>query len=162
MSAGLMSDARLGEAVPCAFPSPVPSKVVVVTVEFSIGTPSTTKSGSPVLPSVLAPRMRIAVEAPGSPEVEVTSTLGALAERALTTLGSLLRLMSDESTLFLTLPSFSTSDTVPAPVTTISPSWSGLAARAKSWTTPPGRIVMPVVCGLNPIALTISVVGWPS
>src|SRR6476619_2548628 len=99
MSAGLISDARLGDAVPCWPPKPVPSNVVVVTVELSIGTPSTTKSGSPVLPRVLAPRMRIEDEAPGSPEVEVTSTLGALADRAVTILFSLLRLISDESTL---------------------------------------------------------------
>ena len=91
-------------------PKPLPSNVVVVTVELSIGTPSTTKRGSPVLPRVFAPRIRMELDAPGSPDVEVTSTLGALADRALTTLSSWLRLMSNESTLFRTLPSFSTSD----------------------------------------------------
>src|SRR3954471_22953070 len=102
MSAGLMSDARLGEAAPWWPPTTVPSKGGVVTVELSIGIPSTTNNGSPVLPRVFAPRIRIAVDAPGSPEVEVTSTLGALAESAETMLDSLLLVISDESTLFRT------------------------------------------------------------
>ena len=148
MSAGFRSDARLGDVVPCWLPKPVPSNVVVVTVELSIGTPSTTNSGSPVLPSVLAPRMRIAVLAPGSPAVETISTFGALAARALTRLDSLLRWMSEESTLFRTLPSFSTSRLVPAPVTTTSPSCKGFGLSEKSCADSPSASVMSRVSGL--------------
>ncbi len=124
--------ARFEAEVPCWPANPVPSNWDVGVVELSIGNPSTTNSGSPVPPSVLAPRMRMEVEAPGSPEVEITSTLGALAASAVTRLLSLLRAMSAESTLLRTLPSFSTEDSVPAPVTTSSPSWSGLGASAAS------------------------------
>src|SRR5947208_1605733 len=60
-------------------------------------------------------------EAPGSPDWDETTTFGAFAARALTTLFSLLLRMSDESTLFRTLPSFSAVLVVPAPVTTTSP-----------------------------------------
>ncbi len=106
-------------------------------VELSIGTPSTTISGWPVPLSVRAPRIRMTAEAPGSPACDCTSTLGAFPARAATMFISLLRWMSDESTLLRTLPSFSAADTVPAPVITTSPSCSGLAASTKSCVTRP-------------------------
>ncbi len=139
--------ARFEADVPCWPAKPVPSNCEVGVVELSIGRPSTTNRGSPVPPSVLAPRMRIEVEAPGSPDVEMTSTLGALAASAVTRLVSLLRAMSEESTLLRTFPSFSTSVSVPAPVTTTSPSWSGFGAREKSRLWSP-LTVTSRVCGL--------------
>src|SRR2546430_3600236 len=81
-------------------------------VELSIGTPSTTISGWPVPLSVRVPRILMTAEAPGSPACDCTSTLGALPARAATMFISLLRWISDESTLLRTLPSFSAADTV--------------------------------------------------
>ena len=87
---------------------------------------------------------------PGSPACDCTSTLGAFPANAATMFISLLRWISVESTLFRTLPSFSAADTVPAPVTTTSPSCMGLAASVKSCVTPPGVSVICTVIGLYP------------
>ena len=54
---------------------------------------------------------------------------------------------SDE-TLLRTLPSFSVELDVPAPVTTTSPSCSGLAASTKSCVTPPALRVTWALCDL--------------
>ena len=72
-------------------------------------------------------------DAPGSPELDCTSTPGALAARALTMLFSLERVMAVESTFDRAVPSFSAADSVPAPVTTTSPRRSGLTGSEKSW-----------------------------
>ena len=117
-------------------------------VELSIGTPSTTISGWPVPLSVRSPRIRMIADEPGSPACDCTSTFGALPARAATMFISLLRWMSDESTLLRTLPSFSATDTVPAPVTTTSPSCNGFAASTKSCVTPPGVRVSWALCAL--------------
>src|SRR6185437_5768247 len=76
MSAGLMSEARLGALV-LAVGSPS-----VLMVELSIGTPSTTNSGWPSPVIVLGPRMRMYDDDPGSPDDDVISTFGALPEIA--------------------------------------------------------------------------------
>lgn len=132
MSSGLMSDARLGDAV-------LASMLPVALVELSTGVPSTTKSGCPVPVIVLEPRMRIDADAPGSPDADVTSTFGAFAASAFTTFDSFARAISVPLTVFTALPSFSTVVTVPAPVTTISPRRSGLAARVKSCVIAPAN-----------------------
>src|SRR6185437_990641 len=93
MSAGLMSDARLGAVVLC---SGLPS---VLIVELSIGTPSTTNSGWPSPVIVLGPRIRMYDDDPGSPEDDVTSTFGALPASAETILVSSDRVTSDVSTV---------------------------------------------------------------
>src|SRR3954470_17880679 len=98
-------------------------------------------------------------DAPGSPELDTMVTLGALAANAVITLGSELRTIESESTLLRPVPSFSTSLTVPAPVTTSSPSWSGLSARVKSWVTAPGLKSTWADRGLNPTSFAVTVTG---
>ena len=91
-------------------------------VELSIGIPSTTNSGCALPDRDLMPRMRMYDEAPGAPELDTICTLGALAASALTTFDSLLCAIADESTVLITVPSFSRVVSVPAPVMTTSPS----------------------------------------
>jgi len=87
-------------------------------------------------------------EAPGSPDWLDTKTFGALAASASTTFDSLLRSICSAPTVLRTLPSFSVDVAVPAPVTTISPSWSGLGARLKSCVTTASDRATVTVCGL--------------
>jgi len=108
---------------------------------------------------VVVPRTWMNDDAPGSPELDVTCTLGALAASALTTLDSLLRTIAVESTALRPVPSFSTSDTVPAPVTTISPSRSGFSARLKFCALAPACRATCTVVGLKPTARAVTVTG---
>src|SRR5439155_7401793 len=74
MSLGLTSAPRFWETVPVTF-EVMPFRFSPVTVvELSMGTPSTTISGCPLPLMVLAPRMRMNDEAPGSPACDTTST----------------------------------------------------------------------------------------
>ena len=148
MSLGLTSAPRFCDTVPPTFEkSPLRFSPVTV-VELSMGMPSTTIRGWPSPLMVLAPRIRMNEEAPGSPACDTTSTFGALPARASTKFISSLRWINPESTWFRTLPSFSACVTVPAPVTTISPSCSGFAMRVKSCVTVPGEIVICTDCTL--------------
>src|SRR6476661_338834 len=81
MSAGLMSAARFGTSV-------LPVGPLVDIVELSIGVPSTTNNGCPVPWIVLSPRILIDDDAPGDPDCCVTTTPGAFAASAETTLVS--------------------------------------------------------------------------
>src|SRR6476469_2109907 len=157
MSSGLMSMARLdGSALALA----AVLSGLLNWIELSTGTPSTTISGWPSeAVMVVGPRIWIWDDAPGSPEADVTFTFGALAASAFTTLYSLLRWIAVESTVLRPVPSFSTSDTVPAPVTTISPSWSGFSASLKSRFTVPAVSVRRATEGLKPTARTDTVTG---
>ena len=67
--------------------------------------------------------------------------------------------MTSALTLLRTLPSFSVSVAVPAPVTTTSPSCSGFAARTKSWVTPPGTSETCTLWALKPSRRAVSVTG---
>jgi hypothetical protein len=100
-------------------------------------------------------------DAPGSPDVEVTVTLGALAARLLIRFCSPLRTICAESIEFRTVPSFSTSETAPRPVTTISPSWSGLASREKSRVCSTPASTTRVVRGLYPMSRAVTLTVSP-
>ncbi len=155
MSAGLTSPARLVCVVPSIAPEFRPSvglKSVVEKLVLSIGWPSTTNSGWALpefgRPTVRWPRIWMYEPEPGSPLEAVTSTFGAFAANASTMFHSLLRAIRSALTACRTLPSFSTSVAVPAPVTTTSPSCSGFAASAKSCVTAPGASVIWALCAL--------------
>src|SRR5688500_6590369 len=106
--------------------------------------------------------MRIDADAPGEPDCDVTTTPGAFAARAETTLVSFDRWITPESTGVRTVPMRSAAVAVPAPVTTSSPSWRGLVTRVKSWLT-----VLPLVSvtdtrtGRKPSRRASSVALWP-
>src|SRR2546422_7828869 len=89
--------------------------------------------------TVRMPRIWMNDDAPGSPDCALTKTFGAFAARASTTFCSLLLEIWSADTLLRTLPSFSVEVAVPAPVTTISPSCSGLGSSAKSCSITPAR-----------------------
>ena len=108
---------------------------------------------------VVWPRIRMWTDAPGSPELEVTVTFGALAASALTMLGSALRTMESESILLRPVPIFSTSLAVPAPVTTISPNCRGLSARVKSWLAEPLLRLTWAERALYPTSRAVTVTG---
>jgi len=137
-------------------------KFVVEKVVLFIGTPSTMKSGwlDPLM--VRRPRIWIADPAPGSPDVCWTCTLGALPASAWTTFDSFDLTMSSGETELRTLPSFSTSVEVPAPVMTTSPSCSGFDSRSKSCTRSPPLSVMRAVFGLYPTRRAEMVTVWPT
>src|SRR6476661_7311192 len=99
-SFGSMSDARFGVFAPLRFDP-------LIDVELSIGMPSTTKSGWALPDSDLMPRIRMYDDAPGAPELDTIWTFGAFAARALTMFDSLLRETAAESTVLMTVPSFS-------------------------------------------------------
>src|SRR5689334_23284556 len=65
--------------------------------------------------------------------------------------------MSSGDTALRTLPSFSTSVVVPAPVTTTSPSCSGLDSSAKSCVRAPGLIVTRTLLGRYPTRRAVMV-----
>ena len=87
-------------------------------------------------------------DAPGSPDWPVTWTFGALAASASTMFCSLLCSIWSAETVLRTLPSFSVEVAVPAPVTTSSPSCSGLAASEKSLVMSPSVSCTVTVCAL--------------
>src|SRR5262245_15466894 len=149
MSFGFRSEARLGDAVPLRFDPPV-SELLVLRVELLIGTPSTTKSGWPVPERERTPRIWTRELAPASPDCCSILTLGSLPASAWTRFVSLAREMTDESTALRWTPRRSNSLDVPAPVTTISPSWSGLAARVKLTVTVPAASATDWVTLLKP------------
>jgi hypothetical protein len=122
-------------------------KFVVETEVLSIGTPSTMNRGSTDPFSVRTPRMRIEEPAPGSPADWLTTTFGAFPASACTTFGSFALTMSSAETALRTLPSFSTSVAVPAPVMTTSPSCSGFAASSKSCVIVPAVIARRMFIG---------------
>ena len=127
-------------------PSSGALKFDVENVELSIGTPSITNNGWFEPRIELMPRMLMNELAPGSPDCCSTVTLGAFPAKASTTLVSLALSIKSAPTLLRTFPSFSAVLVVPAPVTTTSPSWSGLAASTKSCVTPPELSVTWAVC----------------
>ncbi len=86
--------------------------------------------------------------APGSPDCWITVTLGAFPASDCTMLVSPAFEIRSDETLLRTLPSFSVELDVPAPVTTTSPSCSGLAASTKSCVTPPALRVTWALCDL--------------
>ena len=156
MSFGFRSAARFVATVPSVWPtctrvppaSSGPRKLEVEKVELSIGTPSTTNSGWFEPRIELVPRMLMKDPAPGSPDCWITVTLGALPASAWTMLASPAFAIKSAPTLLRTLPSFSVELVVPAPVTTTSPSCSGLAASTKSCVTPPAVSVTWALCDL--------------
>ena len=129
--------------------------------ELSIGTPSTTMSGWLFPTTVRMPRIWMNDDAPGSPDCALTKTFGAFAARASTTFCSLLLEIWSADTLLRTLPSFSVEVAVPAPVTTISPSCSGLGSNAKSFSITPALSVTCKVVGLYPSRRAVTVSVWP-
>ena len=159
MSSGFRSASLFGCEVPSISPPlswppcpPPPAstglKLVVEALALLTGRPSTTNSGSELPLIVRKPRILMDDDAPGSPADEVTSTPGALAASACTMLLSFAFTIRSAETLFRTLPSFSTSVAVPAPVMTTSPSCSGLFSRAKSWVMLPLAMVRRALRGL--------------
>src|SRR5687767_13866426 len=105
--------------------------------------------------------MRMCEDAPGSPDDWLTWTFGALPASAWTSVGSLLRMIWSADTVLRTVPIFSTSDDVPAPVMTTSRSWSGFVSREKSWVTVPERRVISIVVGLYPMSRAVIGTVWP-
>src|SRR5947209_16283126 len=105
MSDGFKSASRLVVTVPSVCPkAPLPeydaSKLSVLKLELSIGTPSTTKSGWFDPRIVLMPRMLMNEPAPGSPDCCSTVTLGAFAASASTRFVSPERWIRSDATLF--------------------------------------------------------------
>ncbi len=144
MSAGLTSVPRFGATVLATLFCEPPVMIVLL----STGVPSITISGWLLPLMVLVPRIWMNDEEPGSPPVETTWTLGALPAKASMKFDSSLRWIRLESIWLRTLPSFSVCVTVPAPVTTTSPSCSGFAARVKSCVWAPGVSMICVLCDL--------------
>ena len=70
-----------------------------------MGCPSTTISGWLSEMREFGPRMRMYAPAPGSPDDEVTSTLGALPASAATRLGSVAFWISSACTVLIETPS---------------------------------------------------------
>jgi len=81
--------------------------------------------------------MRMLDDDPGSPELPTTLTPGAFPASASTMFPSFERAMISEETVLRTLPTFSASVAMPAPVMTTSPSCSGLSSSTKSRVLPP-------------------------
>ena len=151
MSSGLMSMARFGDAAPPSADA-CGSRNEGVIDELSIGTPSTMNNGSDGRsvppPKVLIPRIVICVDAPGSPEVDVTCTPGALAASAVVMFGSLDFRIDESDTLPRAVASSRAVAVVPSPVTTISSSCNGLAASVKFCVVAPPARVRLTVCSL--------------
>src|SRR5205814_701838 len=137
MSAGLMSEARLGATVLASAPAAVPDPVAMLCVEkgwLSIGCPSTTNNGWFVPESEAAPRILIDADAPGSPDRVRTSTFGAWAASAETTFCGLAeRFTALLSMLLIVVVSLSRVVDVPAPVTTTTSRLRGFTTSEKSW-----------------------------
>ena len=124
--------------------------------------PSTTNSGWALPDSDLMPRMRMYDDAPGAPELDTICTFGAFAASALTMFDSLLCEIAAESTVLITVPSFSRVVAVPAPVITTSPSCSGFAISVKSCVIDPGLSVTWSVRSLYPMMRTDTRDGLPA
>jgi hypothetical protein len=114
---------------------------VVTMVELSTGTPSTTKMGCDVPSIDFCPRIMMKLDAPGSPDDDVTTTPGAFAASACTVFNSFDLTISSLFTVLTTAPSRSIELAVPAPVTTTSPRRSGLTVSVKLAVTVPAESV---------------------